>query len=192
MEKHVAVFEKPLPIQADFMLQRLSELAEHDPSLRFERDYRWLDGAIRKHYTGDDSDIKRMAAGLLKAYVGSTVEQYEQRASSYLHTARHPLLERPYLRCVYRPMIELLRYLESAQFTNYIVSGGARDFVRTISQEVYGVPPERVIGSTVTLSFRDQGETVTVCTKLRSASSTMGRKARADFERDWSCIFSDA
>ena len=52
-------------------------------------------------------------------------------------------------------MIELLQYLAAHQFTNFIASGGGRDFMRTISQECYGIPPERVIGSSVSLEFRE-------------------------------------
>ena len=44
-------------------------------------------------------------------------------------------------------MVELLRYLEANGFTCYIASGGDRDFMRPITGELYGIPPERVIGS---------------------------------------------
>src|SRR5207244_5850744 len=60
--------------------------------------------------------------------------------------------------CGYKPMVELLRYLEAHGFTNYIASGGGRDFIRPITQEVYGIPPERIIGSTVSLSYREHGD----------------------------------
>jgi hypothetical protein len=50
-------------------------------------------------------------------------------------------------------MVELLGYLETAGFANYIASGGGRDFMRPISQEVYGVPRDRVIGSSTTLAW---------------------------------------
>ena len=55
-------------------------------------------------------------------------------------------------------MVELLRYLEAHNFTNYIASGGGRDFIRPITQEMYGIPPERIIGSTVSLSYREHGD----------------------------------
>ena len=55
-------------------------------------------------------------------------------------------------------MIELLRYLEANGFTNYIASGGGRDFMRPITQDLYGIAPERVIGSTVALEYREEGE----------------------------------
>jgi hypothetical protein len=50
-------------------------------------------------------------------------------------------------------MVELLGYLDANGFRNYIASGGGRDFMRPISQEVYGVPRQRVIGSSTTLAW---------------------------------------
>ena len=57
--------EKPIPIQLDFTLFRLNELAEADSSLRgrqpykaaVERDYAWLGQAMISHYHGDDGDL---------------------------------------------------------------------------------------------------------------------------------------
>ncbi len=170
-DERIAVFdndgtlwcEKPLPIQADFLLRRLGKLAEGDPARRgyqpykavVERDYDWLSGVITKHYRGDDSGLRTIAAALLEAYAGMTIDEFAASASAFLHGARHPELDRPYLKCAYRPMLELLRYLEANGFSIYVASG-ARDFLRTVSQELYGVPPERVIGSSVALEFRDQ------------------------------------
>ena len=48
--------------------------------------------------------------------------------------AQHPTLGRGYLECGYAPMVELLRYLEANGFTNYIASGGGRDFMRPVSE----------------------------------------------------------
>jgi hypothetical protein len=59
-------------------------------------------------------------------------------------------------------MVDLLRYLEESGFSNYIVSGGGRDFMRVVAESCYGVPPERVIGSAATLRYVDQGEFVTL------------------------------
>ena len=50
-------------------------------------------------------------------------------------------------------MVELLAYLAASGFTNYIASGGGRDFMRPISEEIYGIPRERVIGSSATLVY---------------------------------------
>ena len=56
-------------------------------------------------------------------------------------------------------MVELLRYLAANGFTCYIASGGDRDFMRTVTEDIYGIPPERVIGTSSALRYRenDQG-----------------------------------
>jgi hypothetical protein len=60
-------------------------------------------------------------------------------------------------------MVELLDYLAANGFSNYIASGGGRDFMRPISQDVYGIPRQRVIGSTVALAYAhdERGGTIT-------------------------------
>jgi len=88
-----------------------------------------------------------LASGLLAAYEGNTIEEFELAARTYLDATQHPTLRRPYASCVYRPMRELLQYLAAHGFTCFIASGGGRDFMRTISDSCFGVPPERVIGS---------------------------------------------
>jgi phosphoserine phosphatase len=55
-------------------------------------------------------------------------------------------------------MVELLRYLEANGFATYIASGGDRDFMRPFAQDIYGIPPERVIGSALGLGFDDSGD----------------------------------
>ena len=169
VEERVAVFdndgtlwcEKPLPIQADFILRRLVEMAEADPKLRerqpwkaaYEHDYAWLGSVINEHYAGDDTNLPTLAAGILAAFTDVSVEDFEARSADFLRTAQHPTLGRGYLECAYAPMIQLLGYLEANGFTTYIVSGGGRDFMRPISQEVYGIPRDRVIGSAPKLQY---------------------------------------
>ena len=155
-EERVTVFdydgtlccEKPMPTQCDFILRRLVAMAEQDSALRTRqpwqaahtRDYGWLGQVITKHYQGDDSELPVLAAGILQAFADITVEELEAQADTFLRGAQHPTLGRGYLACSYRPMVELLEYLEANGFANYIASGGGRDFVRPISQELYGVP----------------------------------------------------
>jgi phosphoserine phosphatase len=189
IEERVAVFdndgtlwcEKPLPIQADFILRRLHEMAEADPELRerqpwkaaYERDYAWLGAVLTEHYAGDDTKVRMLLGGVLAAHAGISVEDFEAQADTFLRTAQHPTLGRGYLECAYLPMVELLAYLEANGFSNYIASGGGRDFMRPISQEVYGIPRDRVIGSSTALDYTsgDGGGTIT-------------RKAEADILDD--------
>jgi len=154
--------EKPIPIQLDFTLFRLAELANEDPSLRarqpykaaIERDYRWLGDAMIKHYRGDDADLGVLLAAVESAFEGMSVEGFSAEVMTWLGTAAHPVLHRPYMWCAFVPMVELLRYLEANGFTTYIASGGDRDFMRPFAEQLYGIPPERIIGSAPGLDFR--------------------------------------
>lgn len=130
-----------------------------------EKDHAWLSGAITKHYHGDDNDLHEMAGGLLRAYGGITIEAFETAAADFLRSAQHPTLGRPYLTCTFAPMVELLRELKAAGFASYIASGGGRDFMRPVTHELYGIPPDRVIGSSVALEYREEGDTGTITRK---------------------------
>jgi phosphoserine phosphatase len=180
-EERVAVFdndgtlwcEKPLPIQADFILRRLFEMAEADPDLRdrqpwkaaYERDYGWLGTVLAEHYAGDETNVRTLLAGVLAAFAGISVEHFEAQSDAFLRNVQHPTLGRAYLECAYAPMVELLGYLEANGFTNYIASGGGRDFMRPISQEVYGIPRERVIGSATALEYTSNADGGTITHK---------------------------
>jgi hypothetical protein len=163
--------EKPMPIELGFILQRLAEMAEADASLRDrqpwkaarERDFHWLSDVITKHYHGDDADLRVLMAGMLHAFAGISVEHYTSAADAFLRGGKHPTLGRAFHACGYAPMIELLGFLEANGFTNYIASGGDRDFMRPITDEVYRIPPERVIGSSNALRYLEDedGGTIT-------------------------------
>jgi len=82
-----------------------------------------------------------------------TVEDYVASSGEFVRSTAHPTLGRPLHDCGYAPMVELLRYLEANDFTTLIASGGDRDFMRSISDDVYGIPPERIIGSSNGLGY---------------------------------------
>src|SRR3954468_2281043 len=189
IEDRLAVFdndgtlwcEKPMPIQLDFILRRLAAMAEGDAALRerqpwraaYERDYGWLSAVMAEHYAGDETNVRVLAGGILAAYDGISVENFEAQADDFLRTAQHPTLGRGYLDCAYAPMLELLAYLAEDGFSNYIVSGGGRDFMRPISHDVYGIPRQRVIGSSAAVA----------CTSDKQAA-TITHKPEADYLDD--------
>ena len=79
-----------------------------------------------------------------------TVEEYDRQVAAFFDEATHRRwASLPGVR--YAPMVELLRYLEANGFTSYIASGGDRDFMRPVAGDIYGIPPERVIGSALGL-----------------------------------------
>ena len=90
---------------------------------------------------------------MIAAHAGISVDDFEEQADTFLHSAQHPTLGRGYVACGYAPMVELLRYLDANGFSSYIASGGGRDFMRPISDEMYGIPRDRVIGSSTALDY---------------------------------------
>jgi phosphoserine phosphatase len=194
-DERVAVFdddgtlwcEMPMPIQLDFIRHRLVEMASADPGLAdqqpwkaaCERDYAWLSRILTDRYAGDRL-VTIMTAGLTAAYDGMDVEDFEVRAETFLRTARHPVLDRPYPQCTYRPMVELLGLLAAHGFATYIASGSGRDFLRPVSAELFGVPRDRVIGGTVALSYRSgpAGGTITHTPVLESLADGAQKPVR--------------
>jgi phosphoserine phosphatase len=162
--------EQPMPVQLHLILERLGGMVQADPSLRdrqpwkaaVERDAAWLGGAFAKYYRGDDSDVKILLGGALGAFEGITVEAFESQARAFVNERHHPTLDRPYSGVAYVPMVELLRYLELNGFSTWIISGGGRDFMRAIASEMYGIPPERVVGSAVKLRYQSDGPDNTI------------------------------
>ena len=75
------------------------------------------------------------------------VEEFNAEVKKWLETARNPRWKRPYTELTYLPMIELLKYLRANGYRTYIVTGGGQDFVREYAEEVYGIPPEQVVGT---------------------------------------------
>jgi phosphoglycolate phosphatase-like HAD superfamily hydrolase len=157
--------EKPLVIQLDFTIRRFRELAEDDPALRtqqpyqaaYEGDLKWMGAAMVKHYRGDDSDLKLLMVAVPKAFETVTVEDYDRQVKEFFADADNPRLKRPYRECGYQPMVDLFRYLEANGFVNYIASGGDRDFMRPVAEDMYGIPPERIIGSALGIIYSAEG-----------------------------------
>jgi phosphoserine phosphatase len=157
--------EKPLVIQLDFTIRRFRQLAENDRVLRtqqpyqaaYEGDLDWMGAAMVKHYRGDDSDLKLLMGAVPRAFESLTVEDYDRRVKEFFDQADNPGLKRPYRECGYLPMVELLRYLEANGFATYIASGGDRDFMRPVAEGMYGIPPERIIGSALGITYSSEG-----------------------------------
>ncbi|MGY2251487.1 HAD family hydrolase [Pseudomonas reactans] len=109
-----------------------------------------------------EGDHKALAAsgmdGLLKiigaTHTGVSTEAFIDNARNWLKQARHPKTGKPFDQMIYQPMLEMLDYLRSQQFKTYIVSGGDTAFMRAFAEEVYGVPPEQVIGSNFVTQFQ--------------------------------------
>ncbi|NRG19121.1 haloacid dehalogenase-like hydrolase [Rhizobiales bacterium] len=143
--------EQPLYFQLIFAIDRLQQRAQADPSIL-------TSDVLKKAASGDVSGA--LAGGkqaLLEivevSHSGLTVDEFQNEAREWLETARHPQTGMAYDEMVYQPMLELLSYLRDRGFQTYIVSGGGIHFMRVFAEDVYGIPPEKVIGSAGNTSY---------------------------------------
>ena len=117
-------------------------LARRQPwKAAYEQDYAWFGDVMDEHYAGDDTQRAVLARGHARRPIaGISVDDFEAAGGPFLHSGRAPDARPRLPRCAYAPMVELLRYLEANGFASYIASGGGRDFMRPITQEMYGIP----------------------------------------------------
>ncbi|QAY97124.1 haloacid dehalogenase [Methylovirgula ligni] len=143
--------EHPVYAQMAFALDRVKALAPLHPEWKDKQPFKAvLEGDMK---TLAASGEHGMAELVMATHAGMTTEEFEKIVRDWFVTARHPRFKRPYIELSYQPMIELLAYLRANGFKTYIVSGGGIEFMRPISERVYGVPPEQVIGSSIKTRF---------------------------------------
>ena len=137
--------EHPIYTQIVYCLDRVVAVVAQKPALKNREPFKTiLSGnheAIAKLSLHDLEEV------LVATLTGMPVEVFQSEVKKWLASAKHPRWQRPYTDLTYEPMQEFLRYLRDNGFKTYIVTGGGQDFVRVYSQQVYGIPPEQVVGS---------------------------------------------
>jgi phosphoserine phosphatase len=153
--------EKPAYFQLFFALDRIRALAPLHPEWKETQPFKAaLEGDTKTLAKGGHRAIAEL---IMASHAGNTTEEFAEIVEDWLETARHPRLDRPYTDLVFQPMLELLDYLRANGFSTWIVSGGGIEFMRPWAEEVYGIPPEQIVGSSIKTQFeiRD-GEPVLV------------------------------
>jgi len=143
--------EQPMYFQAFFVFDRIRQLAPQHPEWSTQEPFASvLRGDMKGALAGGEHALLEM---VMATHAGTTTEEFGQVVKDWLATARHPVTKRPYTEMVYQPMLELLDYLRANGFKTYIVSGGGIEFMRPWAEQVYGIPPEQVIGSSIKTTF---------------------------------------
>jgi len=137
--------EHPMYTQVVYCLERVPAVVAKKPELRNVEPFKTVLSGNREAMAKlSMRDLEKILAATL---TGMSVEEFNDEARKWLETARHPRWNRPYTELVYQPMLEVLRYLRDNAYKTYIVTGGGQDFVRVYAEKVYGIPPERVVGT---------------------------------------------
>ena len=86
-------------------------------------------------------------------HAGMSTADFEALVADWLPKPANPVFKRPVTDLTYQPMLEVMDYLRANGFRTYIVTGGGQEFVRVYSEQVYGVPPEQVVGSSIVTKY---------------------------------------
>jgi haloacid dehalogenase-like hydrolase len=143
--------EHPIYSQVLFTFDRVVVLAPQHPEWKTKQPFQAVlagDKEAMAKFTLKDLEVL-----VLATHTGMTPGVFEPIARDWIATATHPRFNRPYSQMVYQPMLEVMHYLRDNGYRTYIVTGGGQDFVRAYAQEVYGIPPEQIIGSALTTKY---------------------------------------
>jgi phosphoserine phosphatase len=162
-EERIAVFdndgtlwvEKPTYTQVFFLLERIQALAPQHPDWQTKQPF--AAALARDMKTLGGFGMREFIELLAATHTGMEQEEFEGQIARFFATAKHPRWERPFQELVYQPQLELMQYLRDHGFQVFIVTGGGRVFVRSIAEEVYGVPRHMVVGSAAQTRFEMVG-----------------------------------
>ena len=160
--------EKPLYIQLQHGLHAIGKVAAEKPELRsrrpfkavYEKDMAWLGKVAADYAKGDLSGVVTLITGLAEIYEGATVAAFDAEVLEFLSNTQDARFNKPYKQLTYIPMVELVHYLQDNGFQVYITSGGGRDFMRAVCEEIYAIPRSHTIGSSVTFKYGEDAQGV--------------------------------
>jgi hypothetical protein len=136
-----------LPGRIRCHFDRIKQLAPQHPEWKEKEPFAAVLGGDSK--AALSGGVKAMLEMAMATHAGMSTETFGQMVIEWLDQARHPTTGRKYTDMAYQPMLELLDYLRANEFRTYIVSGGGIEFMRPWTENVYGVPPEQVVGSSI-------------------------------------------
>ena len=143
--------EQPIYGQGLFALDRLVSMAPDHPE--------WKDTEpFKSVLTGDHAAMAKFTEKdwleiVAVTHAGMSTADFEKIVASWLPTSKNPIFGKPVTDLVYEPMLEVMEYLRANGFQTWIVTGGGQEFVRVYSNDVYGVPTEQVIGSSIVTKY---------------------------------------
>ncbi|HET6563940.1 MAG TPA: HAD family hydrolase [Xanthomonadales bacterium] len=143
--------EQPLYFQGYFALAQIKAMAAGHPEWQTTEPYKSaLAGDMKGLMATGEKGLMQILA---TAHSGMTADEFAEASRQWAATAIHPEKNIHYTDMVFQPMLELLDYLRTNDFKTYIVSGGGIDFLRVFSEDLYGIPPEQVVGTTGDAKF---------------------------------------
>ncbi len=143
--------EQPLYTQFMFALHRLAEFAAEHPEWTTTEPFKAA--LARDLITLGNLPFADVEALVNATHTGMSTDVFEKIVRDWVAGAIHPRWNRKYTELIYQPMLEVMDFLRANDFRVYMVTGGGQAFVRAFAEDVYGLPPEHVIGSSYAVEF---------------------------------------
>lgn len=147
--------EQPVYAEMAFALHRVKDLANVHPEWKTQEPFRAVIEGDREALIA--AGTRGLVEIVLASHTGMSATLFDTIVTEWVRDARHPKFDKPYTELAYQPQLELLQYLDANGFKTFIVSGGSVEFMRTYTEQVYGIPPERVVGSSIETRYEVQG-----------------------------------
>ena len=155
--------EQPIYFQFAFALDRVKALSPQHPEWKTQQPFKAvLDNDLK---SVAESGEKGLTELIIATHTGMTTDEFTKTVTDWLITAKHPTRKKFYTDLVYQPMLELLSYLRQNGFKTFIVSGGTVEFMRAFAENVYGIPPEQVVGTSFETKFQVGSNGVPILTR---------------------------
>jgi phosphoglycolate phosphatase-like HAD superfamily hydrolase len=135
----------PIYSQVVYCLDRVPAVVKAKPELAKVEPFKTVLSGNREAIA--KLPMKDLMTILAATLTGMSVDEFQAEVTKWLAAAKDPRWKRPYTDLTYLPMQEVLKYFRANGYKTYIVTGGGQDFVRVYAEQVYGIPPEQVVGS---------------------------------------------
>jgi len=147
--------EHPVYSQLLYCFDRVPALVKAKPELAGVEPFRTVMSGDREAMAKlTMPDLEKIAVATL---TGMSTDAFQADVKKWISEARDARWKKPYTELTYQPMQEVLRYLRASGYRTYIVTGGGQDFVRTYSEQTYGIPPEQVVGTALGTKYGYDG-----------------------------------
>ncbi len=167
-ERRIAVFDldgtlvsetNPIYFDHSLLLYRVLQDPEYiDKASDFEKEtcYKILEG-IRAGEYPKGMDVMHGQA-VASAFSGMTVDDFEKYVLKFREEAAPGYDGLTRADSFYKPMLEIIEYLQDNEFTVFVVSGTDRLILRAICKDEINVPYSQIIGSDEKIVSSSQGD----------------------------------
>lgn len=149
--------EKPL-VQELFAFYQVKKMVSAKPVLAKLQPFKAVIEQDKNYFAKGGE--KELISLIIATHTGMSEDAFEAEVKDFVSSATYPGKNVPIKQITYQPQIELLKFLRANDFKTFICTGGTIEFVRSISQDYYGISKDQVIGTSFQYMVADSNGTI--------------------------------